>query len=101
MKTVRELKKWDIPALFKVSEILYKCGKDMAQKYNLHHWNNSRFKNLVIVGLCVLKNNIFIVYDDKKAVATFQTRKTKDSYLFQKLATSPDFAGGGIGSQCH
>jgi len=33
-------------------------------------------------------------------VATFQTRKLNRSYLFQKLATLPEFAGGGVGSFC-
>ena len=72
----------------------------MAKKHDLHHWDNSRLKNWIIVGLCVLKNKVFLVYDEKKAVATFQTRKLGNSYLFQKLATSPDCTGAGIGSFC-
>ena len=72
----------------------------MARKYDLHHWDNSHFKNWIIVALCALKNNIYLVYDAEKPVATFQTRRIEGSYLFLKLATSPDFSGGGIGSFC-
>jgi ribosomal protein S18 acetylase RimI-like enzyme len=52
------------------------------------------------VGLCLLKNQIYLVCDGKTPVATFQTRKVNQSYLFQKLATAPQFAGRGIGSFC-
>lgn len=100
MYSIKKVNFWNISELFKVSDILYKCGKDMATKYNLHHWDNSRVKNLIIVALCVLKNDIFLVYNDKEAVATFQTRKVQESYLFQKLATLPEFSGSGIGSFC-
>ena len=73
----------------------------MAAKYDLHHWDNSNIKNWIIVALCTLKNDIYLVYDEKLPVATFQTRKVDNcSYLFQKLATSPKFAGEGIGSYC-
>jgi GNAT superfamily N-acetyltransferase len=72
----------------------------MAKRYNLHHWDNSHIKNWIIIALCAMKNRIYLVYADKTPVATFQTRKTGQSYLFQKLATSPEFAGGGIGTFC-
>ena len=72
----------------------------MAEKYDLHHWDNSHLKNWVIVALCALKNDVYLVFNEKRPVATFQIRKTEHSILFQKLATSPDFAGGGIGSFC-
>lgn len=100
MYSIKKIKLWNISELLKVVDILYKCGKDMAEKYNLHHWDNSRFKNFIIVVLCVLKNNIYLVFDNEKAVATFQTRKVNQSYLFQKLATLPEFSGSGIGSFC-
>ncbi len=100
MYSIRKLRMWNISGMLKVSHILYICGKDMAAKYDLHHWNNSRLKNWAIVALCALKNKIYLVYDNKTPVATFQTRKVGESYLFQKLATSPDFMGGGIGSFC-
>lgn len=101
MYSVSKVKIWNVPDLLKVSDILYECGKYMAEKYNLHHWDNSHIKNWIIIILCALKNNIYLVYNDNKVpVATFQTRKTDQSYLFQKLATSPKFAGGGIGTFC-
>lgn len=86
--------------LLKVSDILYKCGKDMAGRYDLHHWDNSHIKNGAVVALCALKNDIYLVCDGDKAVATFQIRKVNGSLLFQKLATAPAFAGGGAGSFC-
>ena len=72
----------------------------MAKQYGLHHWDNSHVKNWVIVALCSVKNRIYLVFDGKTPVATFQTRKQNQSYLFQKLATSPDFAGKGVGTFC-
>ena len=100
MYSVRKLKIFNIFALKKVSDILYECGKDMAKKYDLHHWDNSHFKNWIIVALCAMKNDIYLVYSEKMPVATFQTRKIEEAFLFQKLATSPSFAKGGIGSYC-
>lgn len=100
MYSIRRLNKFNILGLKKVSDILYECGKDMAKKYNLHHWDNSHIKNHIIVALCALKNDIYLVYRGKTPVATFQTRKTGQTFLFQKLATAPEFSGGGTGSYC-
>lgn len=91
---------WNIPGLLKVLKILDRCGKDMAKKYNLHHWDNSFLKNVVIVGLCALKNKIWLVCEDEQAVATFQTKKTDSGFHLQKLGTNPEFAGKGVGSFC-
>lgn len=100
MYSICKLNIWNVGGLLKVSDILYKCGKDMATKYDLHHWDNPHFKNWIIVALCALRNNIYLVYDNKTPVATFQTRKVNQSYLFLKLATSPDYAGRGVGTFC-
>ena len=101
MYFLRKLSKCDIAGLIKVSNILYECGKDMADKYDLHHWDNSHIKTHVIVALCALKNDVYLLYSGKTPVATFQTRKNgKESFLFQKLATAPKYAGKGIGSYC-
>lgn len=100
MYSVRKVRLWNLSGLLKVSGILYRCGKDMARKYDLHHWNNSHIKTWIIVALCLLKNHVYLVYRDKKPLATFQTRKVNDSYLFQKLATLPDFSGAGVGTFC-
>ena len=100
MYKVCRLHVWNLLKLLSVSDILYKCGKDMAEKYDLHHWDNSHFKNWIIVALCILKNRVYLVYDGKQAIATFQTRKIGHAYLFQKLATLPGFSGAGVGSFC-
>lgn len=39
----------------KINNILFDCGKDMAKKYDLHHWDNSHLKNFIIILLCELK----------------------------------------------
>lgn len=95
-----KLKIWNVGSLYKVADILYKCGKDMAVKYDLHHWDNSHLKNWLIVLMCALKNDIYLVFDNKTPVATFQIQKKESSLLFQKLATVPEFAGKGVGSFC-
>ena len=69
--------------LLAVCNILYKSGKDMAQKDDLHHWDNSRLKTLVIVLLCAMKNDIYLVYDGEIAVATFQTKNSETRYCFK------------------
>lgn len=100
MYRICKLSKCNFAGLKKVSDILYECGKDMAWKYDLHHWDNSHIKNHIIVALCAMKNDIYLVYNEKTPVATFQTRKTGQSFLFQKLATVPSFSRGGVGSYC-
>lgn len=101
MYSIRKLNKFNVSGLKKASDILYECGKDMAKKYDLHHWDNSRIKNGVIIALCALQNNIYLVYSQNAPIATFQTRKAaQKSFRFQKLATAPAFAGGGVGTYC-
>ena len=100
MYQIRKLSKCKIRELKRVSDILYECGMDMAKKYDLHHWDNSHIKNHIIVALCAMKNDVYLVYNESTPVATFQTRKTEQSFLFQKLATNPAFSGRGIGSFC-
>ena len=74
-------------ALLKVSDILYKCGKNMAQKYDLHHWDNSRFKTWIIVALCALKNNIYLLYGENKMPYSWYERiefkKVEDLFLIE------------------
>lgn len=101
MYSVKKAGLFNISKLSKVAGILYSCGKDMAKKYELHHWNNSKLKCAVIVLICCVRNNIYLVYDSEgKAVATFQTKENGDNMRFCKLATSPDYSGKGIGSFC-
>ncbi len=101
MYLIKKVNLLNLIELNTVSSILYRCGKDMAQKYNLQHWNNSGLKNAVIVFLCVLKNKVYLVCDSNgKAVATFQTKQNGTQMRYCKLATDPAFAGKGIGSFC-
>jgi GNAT superfamily N-acetyltransferase len=73
----------------------------MAKEYDLHHWDNSRLKTVAIVAVCAMKNDVYLVYEEKEVVATFQLRKKDEvTLLFQKLATFPQLAKKGIGSFC-
>ena len=98
--TTYKVARYNILALKKVSDILCQCGKNMAEKYGLHHWDNSHIKNWLIVAMCALKNDVYIVYEATKPIATFQIHKTKNAFQFQKLATLPAFSGCGVGSFC-
>ena len=85
---------------FSVAQILYACGKDMGRKYDLHHWDNPWIKTIIIVVLSSLKNKVFVVEDNSKAVATYQTDVAHDTLYFEKLAVLPSESGKGIGSLC-
>lgn len=43
---------WNVKKSLLSARILNQCGKDMAQKYGLHHWDNFMIKSCVIVVLC-------------------------------------------------
>lgn len=100
MYKVKKISIFNLLGQFKVNNILFDCGKDMAAKYNLHHWDNSHFKNFIIVILCEIKNDVYLVEDNGNPVATFQTKVTDKSIHFEKLACSPKYAGKGIGTFC-
>lgn len=97
---VKRIFPWDIKKSLLSAKILNKCGKDMAQKYNLHHWDNSMVKSCVIVELCLLKNQVYLVLEGKNPVATFQIKKKGRVLFFEKLAVSPKASGRGYGSYC-
>lgn len=97
---VKQISPFSIHRLLQVENILFKCGKDMAEKDDLHHWDNVHIKNALIVCLCALKNKIYLVFNESTPVATYQTKVIGDKLRFQKLATAPDFSGCGIGSFC-
>lgn len=100
MYTLKKVSKLDIPRLKAVARILNACGKDMAKKYDLHHWDNPFIKSLIIVGLCDLNNTIYLLYDETKPVATFMTKSNGEALHFEKLGTLPYESGKGIGSFC-
>lgn len=83
MYSVRKLSRCNIAKLKTVSDILYECGKDMAKKYDLHHWNNSHIKNYVIVALCALKNDIYLVYNEKHLWRHFKHGKRNNHFCFK------------------
>lgn len=100
MYRVQKVHLFHLAGQCKVNTILFDCGKDMAMRYNLHHWDNSRFKNFIIVTLCELKNTVYLVTENGNPVATFQTKQTGKTMRFEKLACSPKLSGKGIGSYC-
>ena len=101
MYSVHKVNPYDIVGLYRVEQILHRCGENMAIKHGLQHWNNSHFKNAVVMALCIMKNKVYLVYNnDHNAIATFQIRKGGTELHFQKLATDPVFSGKGVGSFC-
>lgn len=98
--TLKRVKCFSFKQLFQVSNILNACGKDMAEKYNLHHWDNHYIKTLVIVCLCVIRNEVYLICGANNPVATFQIKGKEETLKFQKLGTLPALAGNGIGSYC-
>ena len=98
--SIQKVGKFNLFSLNKVCNILYLAGKDMSAKYNLQHWNNCYLKDLLIVLLCNIKNQIYIVKQYNLVVATFQINVRQEELCFQKLATNPVYAGHGVGSYC-
>lgn len=84
----------------RVNNILFNCGKDMAKRYDLHHWDNSYFKNFIIILRCELRNKVYLVMDNEGAIATFQTKQLGKTMQFEKLASLPNNSGKGVGSFC-
>ena len=97
---LKKVRIFEIKDLRIVARILNRCGKDMAKKYGLHHWDNSMLKSYIIVFLCILKNYVYLLLDGNRPVATFQVKKLEDALFFEKLAVIPEFAGKGYGSYC-
>lgn len=100
MYKIRKIGLLNLLGQLKVNNILFDCGKDMAVKYDLHHWDNSHLKNFIIIVICELKNTVYLVTDNEMPIATFQTRKVGKVMHFEKLASSPKNSGKGVGSFC-
>ena len=81
------------------TNILNACGKDMAKRYDIHHWDNPWIKTFFIVLICLAKNNVYVV-EDRRIVATYQTKKKGSILYFEKLAVMPEMSSKGIGSFC-
>lgn len=98
---IRKVSFLNISAMLTISGILYDCGKDMANNYGLHHWENGKRKSFLVAIYSSLRSSTYLVEDNNKnCVATFQTKKIEDSLHFGKLATRPEYSGKGIGSFC-
>ena len=100
MYTVSRLGMFDVVGLLNATGILYRCGKDMAEKYGLHHWNNPYLKTLAIACLGRLKNTVYLVKDGKTPIATFGISEKDGTLLFSKFAVSPEYSGKGVGGFC-
>lgn len=86
--------------IIETAKILYLCGKDMAVKNDLHHWDNSKIKTLAVVLYGLLRNKTYLVFDEKEAIATFSIKKQNKELHFNKLATVPECVGKGVGTWC-
>lgn len=100
MYIINSVRWFNLKRICQVSRILNACGKDMAQKYDLHHWDNPYLKTFVIVCLCVIKNEVFLICERNNPVATFQIKGQDKTLRFEKLGILPANAGNGIGSYC-
>lgn len=98
--SIIKLGKKNLFELRKAREILFLCGKDMAKKYGLYHWDNSYFKSWIVILISILKNEIYIIKKNNESVATFQVKKVEECLYFFKLATKPQYMGKGIGKFC-
>lgn len=98
---IKKISSFNLVAMKQLSDILYACGKDMAIKYNLHHWDNNRIKTFMIAIYSSLKNDTFLVEDEnKRNIATFQVYIKNKKLHFGKLVTYPLYSGKGVGSYC-
>lgn len=75
----------NLPGQIKVNNILFDCGKDMAKKYDLHHWDNSHLKNFIIVALCELKNTVYLVTEDERFGFELEERRDSTQLLVYKM----------------
>lgn len=100
MYKVQKIGLFNIGGQIKINNILFECGKDMVKKYDLHHWDNSHFKNFIIIFLCELKNSVYLVTEGRKPIATFQIKQVDKVIRFEKLACFPEYSGKGVGSYC-
>lgn len=88
-------------SMWRVQDLLYKSGRDMAKRFGLEHWNNSRLKTSAIVCLCMLKNEVYLCRNaDGQFVATLQLKKQGQAMHLAKLAVSSTMTRRGIGVQC-
>lgn len=88
----------DFGAIDEIFSILTKCGIDMYENQGLEHWKMP-YSVANIKSDCD-NRNVFLVYSENKAVATFMLTVDEGGALITKFAVSPDFSGKKIGSRC-
>lgn len=89
---------YDNIAIENIFSILSTCGADMYENQGLEHWRNP-YPIENIKSDCNNKN-VFLVYLENKAVATFMLTIDVGGALITKFAVSPEFSGKKIGSRC-
>ncbi len=100
MFVIKRVGIFDVIGLYRITYILNECGKEMAKRYSLNHWKNPFLKSAVIVLICALRNDMYLVTEGNKYIATFQTNIIDKTIFFEKLGTLPTEEGRGIGSFC-
>lgn len=87
--------------------IIYSCGKDMLEKYNLKHWSTPISKESVIDN--IINKNVYLVKGNNEFIATFTIDNKPSSFFLDdkfdyvylsKVAVLPKFSGQGIGKKC-
>lgn len=92
--------------------ILSACGKAMHEKYGLNHWYP--FVDIITFQDMMKGKDLYGVYQNEIAVATFNLSTEPRDYYFDKLwsnprekavylgqlATDPNIQGNGIGKWC-
>ena len=100
MADIRKLGRFDAIGLMRASAILYACGRDMAGRWGLRHWDHSRLITFAITLRASLQHEVYLAEEGGRALATFQTRREGEWLNLSKLATRPGNDGRGLGSLC-
>lgn len=99
--TTKYISPFNLKQIFRVVSIWRNCGKDMATKYGIHHWDNGWIKSFMIFVIQLLKGfKTYVVCDNADTLATFQIRQSYHQLNFSKFAVNPKLNGKGIGSYC-
>lgn len=95
------IKLYNIKALIDATTIIYYTGKDMAKRYDLHHWDRSWLFTFLTMILNVIQNDVFVFYnEDNVMVSTTQTRKAGETLLTFRMGVKQSEKGNKIGACC-
>ena len=98
--------------IFELYQIIVNCGRSMYEKYGLEHWYP--FIDIEIFKKMIEKNDIYGVYQNGVAVATFNLSLEPRDYYYSclwsnpaqpatylgHLAVDPTVQGNGLGKWC-